>query len=77
MLCKVLSVNDKNSRALVYYVDRFGTERYQSIGIGGSVYKYDSSTGKAEYATSADVRAGDTILQNAFWWSVKAVFIFR
>lgn len=77
MLCKVLSVNDKGSRALVYYVDRFGTERYQSIGIGGSVYKYDSSTGKAEYATSADVRAGDTILQNAFWWSVKAVFIFR
>ena len=74
---KVLSVNKEASRAIIYYVDRFGAERWQTVGIGGSVFKYDSSTGKADYSTTSDIQPGDTILHNSFWWSVKATFIFR
>ncbi|MDY3928728.1 MAG: hypothetical protein SOZ34_05110 [Clostridia bacterium] len=77
ILCNVLSVNDNASRAIVYYVDRFGTPRWQTMNIGGSVYKYDSETKKADYSTTADIREGDTLLINSFWWSVKATFIFR
>ena len=76
-LAKVLSVNKEGTRALIHYVDRWGDEQYQSAGIGGSVFKYDSETGKAEYSTAADVRPGDTVLLNSFWWSIKATFIFR
>jgi len=76
-LATVLSVNKASSRALIYYVDRFGEARYQSAGIGGSVFRYDSETGKADYSTAADVRPGDTVLLNSFWWSIKATFIFR
>ncbi len=77
MLGQVLSVNDAGSRAIIYYVDRFGDKRYQAMNIGGSVFKYDSSTGKADYSTASDVQPGDTVLLNSFWWSIKATFIFR
>ena len=77
MLGQVLSVNDAGSRAIIYYVDRFGEKRYQAMNIGGSVFKYDSSTGKADYSTASDVQPGDTVLLNSFWWSIKATFIFR
>ncbi len=77
MVCKVLSVSDSGSRAIVYYINRDNREVWQTMNIGGSVYKYDSKTGKADYSTTADIREGDTLLINSFWWSVKATFIFR
>lgn len=77
ILGKVLSVNKESSRAIIYYVDRFGDERYQSMVIGGSVFKYDSNTGKADYSTASDIQPGDTVMLNSFWWSIKATFIFR
>lgn len=74
---KVLSVNEDGNTALIYYVDRFGNPQYQAMQIGGTVMKYDSSAKKGDYTTSSDVREGDTVLLNSFWWSIKATFIFR
>lgn len=77
ILGKVLSVNKEASRALIEYNNYEGDATYQSMGIGGSVFRYDSKTGKAEYSTASDVQPGDTVLLNSFWWSIKATFIFR
>lgn len=76
-LGKVMSVNKESSRIIMEYNDFKGDTLYQTAGIGGSVFKYDSKTGKAEYSTASDIRPGDIVLLNSFWWSIKATFIFR
>ena len=77
ILAKVLSVNKENSRIIMEYKNFKGETLYQTAGIGGSVFKYDSETREADYSTTADIRPGDIVLLNSFWWSIKATFIFR
>lgn len=74
---KVMSIDDKGTTGIIYYKDRYNKEWYQSMQLGGTVLKYDSSTNKGSYTTASDIREGDTVLINSFWWSIKATFIFR
>ncbi|MDD6484943.1 MAG: S-layer homology domain-containing protein [Clostridiales bacterium] len=76
-VAKVISMSENGRTALVYYYDRSGNERYQTLLINGTVYRYDSSDGKVYNSSTADICEGDTVLINAFWWSPKLVVIFR
>lgn len=77
MIADIISVSDNGRTALVYYVDRFGNERYQTMLVNGTVYRYESSDGEVYNSSTADLRKGDRVLINSYWWSPKVVVIFR
>lgn len=77
MVADVLSVSDNGRTAMVYYVDRFGNERYQTMLVNGTVYRYESEEDKVYNSSTADMRPGDRVLINSYWWSPKVIVIFR
>ena len=77
MIADVISVSDNGRTALVRYVNNQGVEINQTMLVNGTTYRYDSSKEKVYNSSSADLRAGDRILINSFWWSPKLVVIFR
>ena len=77
MIADVISVSDNGRTALVRYVNNQGEEINQTMLVNGTTYRYDSTRGKVYNSSSADLRAGDRILINSFWWSPKLVVIFR
>lgn len=77
MIADVISVSDNGRTALVHYMNSDGDEKYQPMIVNGTVYRYDSSDKKVYSSSTADIREGDRILINSFWWSPKVVVIFR
>ena len=77
MIADVISVSDNGRTALVRYVSSDGKEINQTMLVNGTTYRYDSSDGNVYNSSSADLREGDRILINSFWWSPKLVVIFR
>lgn len=77
MIADVISVSDNGRNALVRYLNNQGEEINQTMLVNGTTYRYDSSREKVYNSSSADLRAGDRILINSFWWSPKLVVIFR
>lgn len=77
MIADVISVSDNGRNALVRYVNNQGEEINQTMLVNGTTYRYDSVREKVYNSSSADLRAGDRILINSFWWSPKLVVIFR
>lgn len=76
MLTEIISVAENGRTALVRYSNSDG-ELLQSMIVNGTVYRYDSETDKIYNSSTADLRAGDKVLINSFWWSPRAVVIFR
>ena len=70
ILGKVLSVDKSGTRIIMEYNDFKGEALYQTAGIGGSVFKYDSETGKADYST-----AGGRLKQHLY--SDKFCFYYK
>ena len=52
-------------------------EQYQSMLINSTTYRYDSSDGEIYNSSASDLREGDRVLINSYWWSPKLVVIFR
>lgn len=77
MVADVISVAENGRTALVRYYSKDNTYRYQTMLVNGSVYRYESSEDEVYNSSTADLREGDRILINSFWWSPKAVVIFR
>lgn len=77
MIADVISVADNGRTAIVKYVDRNGAEQYQSMLINSTTYRYDSSDGEIYNSSASDLREGDRVLINSYWWSPKLVVIFR
>ena len=77
MIADVISVSDNGRTALVRYVNSDGKEINQTMLVNGTTYRYDSNSGEVYNSSSADLREGDRILINSFWWSPKLVVIFR
>lgn len=80
MIADVISVAENGRTAMVYYCGTQGGKeeyRYQTMLVNGSVYRYESSEDEVYSSSTADLRPGDRILINSFWWSPKAVVIFR
>ena len=73
----IISVAENGRTALVNYFDADGTERYQTLLINGTVYRYESAEKQVYNSSTSDLRPGDRVLINAFWWSPKVVVIFR
>ena len=77
MIAEVISVSDNGRTAWVRYANNGGLEVNQTMLVNGTTYRYDSGSGKVYNSSSADLRKGDKILINSFWWSPKLVVIFR
>ena len=77
MIADVISVADNGRTAVVKYVDRYGAEQYQSMLVNSTTYRYDSSDGEIYNSSASDLREGDRVLINSYWWSPKLVVIFR
>lgn len=81
MVADVISVAEKGRTAMVYYcgIGKQGVKdyRYQTMLVNGPVYRYESAEDKVYTSSTADLRPGDRVVINSFWWSPKGVFIFR
>lgn len=77
IIADVISVSENGRTALVHYVDRDNVDRYQTMLINSTTYRYESSDEKVYNSSVADLRTGDRILINSYWWSPKLVVIFR
>ena len=81
MVADVISVAENGRTALVYYcgIGAQGKKeyRYQTMLVNGSVYRYESAEDKVYLSSTADLRPGDRVVINSFWWSPKSVVIFR
>lgn len=77
MVADIISVSENGRTAIVRYMNRFGNEIYQTMLVNGTVYRYDSSDGRVYNSSTSDLREGDRVLINSYWWSPKLVVIFR
>lgn len=77
IIADVLSVAENGRTAVIYYCDYYGNYRYQAMLVNGTVYRYESSEDKIYNSSTSDLRAGDKILLNSYYWSPKVVVIFR
>ena len=77
MIAEVISVSDNGRTAWVKYANNGGVEVNQTMLVNGTTYRYESSDKEVYNSSSADLRKGDKILINSFWWSPKLVVIFR
>ena len=77
MIADIISVAEDAKTALVYYVDRFGTERYQTMHVNSTVYRFDSKDNEVYISSTSDLQPGDRVLINSYWWSPNLVVIFR
>ena len=77
MIADIISVAENGRTALVHYYSKEAGDTYQTMLVNGSVYRYESSEDEVYSSSTADLRAGDRVLINSFWWSPKAVVIFR
>ena len=73
----VVSVSDNGKTVTIYFDDRYGTARYQTLIVNSTTYKYNSAKDEIEFSSAADMRPGDKILINAYWWSPRLVVIYR
>lgn len=76
MIAEILSVSKNGRTAMVRYSNKEG-EILQTMLVNGSVFRYDSEEDEVTSSSTADLREGDKVLINSFWWSPKAVVIFR
>lgn len=77
MVADIISVAENGRTALLHYHSKEAGDTYQTMLVNGSVYRYDSEEDEVYSSSTADLRAGDRVLINSFWWSPKAVVIFR
>ncbi len=77
MVADIISVAENGRTALVHYISKEASDTYQTMLVNGSVYRYDSEKDEVYNSSTADLRSGDRVLINSFWWSPKAVVIFR
>ncbi len=77
MIADVISVSTNGRTAMVKYFDRNGAEVTQTMLVNSTTYRYDSTDGEVYNSSAADLRPGDKILINSYWWSPKLVVIFR
>lgn len=73
----VISVAENGKTVTIYFDDRYGDARYQTMLVNSTTYKYDSDKDKIEFSSAADMRPGDKILINSYWWSPKLVVIYK
>ncbi len=77
MIAEIVSVSDNGRTAWVRYVNSGGVEVNQTMLVNGTTYRYESAEKEVYNSSSADLRKGDKVLINSFWWSPKLVVIFR
>lgn len=77
MIADVISVSENGRTALVRYFDRNGKTINQTMLVNSTTYRYDSSDGEVYNSSAADLRPGDRVLINSYWWSPKLVVIYR
>lgn len=77
MIADVISVSENGRTALVRYYNALGNYVNQTMLVNSTTYRYDSSDGEVYNSSAADLRPGDRVLINSFWWSPKLVVIFR
>ena len=77
MIAEIVSVSENGRTAWVRYMNSSGVEVNQTMLVNGTTYRYESSDGKVYNSSSSDLRKGDKVLINSFWWSPKLVVIFR
>ena len=78
----VLSVSEDGKTASIYFHNRdkgsaSGNHKYQTLVVNSATYLYDSAKDEVRVSSAADMRPGDKILVNAFWWSPKMVVIYK
>ena len=78
MIADIISVAENGRTASVYYYKREEKKFvHQTMLVNGSVYRYESAEDRVYISSTADLRPGDRVLINSFWWSPRSVVIFR
>lgn len=75
-ISKVISVSEDKKFMVVEYVAG-GVTKKETRQIAGGVQRYNSSTGKMETSSPADIKPGDTVFLNTFWLSTTMIVIYR
>ena len=76
-IVKIKSIKLKNQNSTVEYVELSDINTHSYEIINSTTYRYDSSDGEIYNSSASDLREGDRVLINSYWWSPKLVVIFR
>lgn len=77
IIAEVASVSEDGSSVVLNACNYTGVSITQAMSTGGTVYRYSSADDEIYYSSKAEIRAGDTVLINSFWWSAKLIYIIR